>query len=78
MPKYFTADVARKAGISKSTLLRWLRTEEIPEPERQQMGGIEVRVWSERDVARLIKYKEEHYNEGKGRGPRPNARKEQK
>ena len=75
MTTYYTADVAKMAGISKSTLLRWLRIKAIPEPERQGMGDTEVRVWTERDAQRVIKYKEQHYNEGKGQGPRPSRRK---
>jgi DNA-binding transcriptional MerR regulator len=75
MPNYYTADVARKIGVSKSTLLRWLRIKAISEPERQAMGDTEVRVWSERDVQRALKYKQDHFNEGKGQGPRPSRRK---
>jgi predicted DNA-binding transcriptional regulator AlpA len=45
-----TAEVARLAGISKRTLLRWLYDGKLPEPKRLQIGGVDARVWSEKDL----------------------------
>jgi len=45
-----TAEVAAQCGISKRTLLRWLYSGKLPEPKRLQVGGTDVRVWSEKDL----------------------------
>jgi len=56
-----TKQAAEKAGVSRMTIFRWLKAEKVPEPRRISDGGVEARVWSERDVARLVKYKTAHY-----------------
>lgn len=37
-PDFSTAEVARRAGVHKDTLLRWLRAGSIPEPRRDRHG----------------------------------------
>lgn len=69
MKTYSTAEVARTAGVDKSTLLRWLRDGKIPEPRRVRGAGIESRIWTDREVERVRKYKAEHYRKGRGRKP---------
>jgi DNA-binding transcriptional MerR regulator len=59
---YSTAQVAKTIGVSKTTLLRWLREGQIAEPNRETtFGGIESRVWSAADLERARRFKEEHY-----------------
>jgi excisionase family DNA binding protein len=58
---YSTAEVASLIGVSKRTLFRWLYAGKIPEPRRESLGGIELRIWSQRDLNRAKKYKEDHY-----------------
>jgi hypothetical protein len=62
-----TLEVAKLVGIGKNTLLTWLRDGKIAEPKRVSQGGITVRLWSDRDVARVHKYKEANYRKGRGR-----------
>ena len=54
-------------GISKNTLLNWLYGGKIPEPRRRVEAGLEVRLWNDRDVIRVKKYKEQNYCKGRGR-----------
>lgn len=54
---YSTAQVASLIGVSKSTILNWLREELVPEPERSNVAGIDWRVWSDADVERARKLK---------------------
>ena len=61
MNYFSTKQVAERVGINRRTILRWLKAGNIPEPRRIGGGGVEARVWSERDVARLVKYKTAHY-----------------
>ena len=60
-------EAARIVGIGKTTLLTWLREGKIAEPKRVLIGGMNIRVWSDRDVQKLRKYKEANYRKGRGR-----------
>jgi hypothetical protein len=70
MRNYSTATVASEVGISKLTLVRWLTAGKIREPRRIKQGGIELRLWTTRDVERVRKYKLENYRKGRGRRPK--------
>ena len=52
-----TAEVARIVEVHKATLLRWLYNGSIPEPKRYSNGGVDFRIWTERDVERVRKFK---------------------
>ena len=52
-----SAEVAKHVGISKGTLLRWLREGQDPEPQRHTAVGVEVRVWTARNPERGHQYK---------------------
>ena len=67
MNTYSTGDVARKIGVHKMTLLKWLWAKKIPEPAHRTGGGQDVRLWSERDLDLLRKFKETNYCKGRGR-----------
>lgn len=67
MATYSTMQVTQMVGISRMTLLRWLRTGKLREPRRIGNGGIEARIWNIRDVERVRKYKEVNYRKGRGR-----------
>ena len=54
---YKTQEVADKLGVSKKTLLNWLRAEKIPEPRRN--GKNNYRVWTAEDIALIQKIKKE-------------------
>lgn len=51
---YSTREVALKVGVSKETLLRWLRAHKIPEPDRDRNGW---RIFSEAEVNEILRYK---------------------
>jgi excisionase family DNA binding protein len=66
MSGYSTAEVAKLVGVSKNTLLRWLYANKVSEPRHQKDGGQDVRIWSERDLSRVQKYKDANYWKGRG------------
>ena len=70
MPTLSTVQVARKIGVSKLTLIRWLLDGKVKEPRRVKQVGQEIRIWSDRDVERVRKYKQENYRKGRGRKPK--------
>lgn len=52
--RYSTREVAEKVGVSKETILRWLRTGKVPEPDRDRNGW---RIFSDEDVKEALRYK---------------------
>jgi predicted site-specific integrase-resolvase len=67
MRTYSTKQVADAVGMNRVTLQRWLISGKLPEPERFQLGGIDVRVWNDADLDRVRKYKLANYRKGRGR-----------
>ena len=61
MKGYSTVEVARKIGVHKSTLKRWLREGVLSEPKHNRIAGVGYRIWSDRDVERVRRYKAAHY-----------------
>lgn len=65
--QYSTHEVAKAVGVNKSTLLRWLYAGKVREPKMVKTPGAVIRVWSESDLKRALRYKEENYCKGRGR-----------
>jgi excisionase family DNA binding protein len=65
-----TPEVAKLVGIHQITLERWLAAEKIPSPKKLRTGRRIVRLWTNRDVERIRKYKQENYRKGRGRKPK--------
>lgn len=70
MATYSTPEAARKCGIHHITLQRWVSEGRIKAPRLQRIGGVVVRLWDDRDVERVRKYKQENYRKGRGRKPK--------
>jgi predicted site-specific integrase-resolvase len=67
MQSYSTVQVAKTVGVDKKTLLRWLWAGKISEPKHYTNGGQDVRIWTERDLQRVRRFKEANYRKGRGR-----------
>ena len=63
---YSTVQVARKLKIGNPTLHRWIREGKVPAPRKRKVTGVTVRIWTDRDVEKVKKYKAAHYWEGRG------------
>jgi predicted site-specific integrase-resolvase len=70
---YSTAQVAQLLKIGRQTLHRWIASGAVSAPERSKVGGVTVRMWTDRDVERVRKYKTVNYRKGRGRKPKPRA-----
>jgi hypothetical protein len=70
MKTYSTVQVARMIGVHKVTLQRWLLGGKTAEPRRITNGGMDLRLWTDRDIERVRKYKQENYRKGRGRKPK--------
>ena len=69
MTKLSTQEVARKVGIGRATLERWLSNGGLQGPKTIRFGKSEFRDWTAEDVARVRKFKQENYRKGRGRKP---------
>jgi DNA-binding transcriptional MerR regulator len=58
---YSTAEVAKAIGVGKSTLLRWLQTGQLADPQRERFGGVECRIWQPADLERAREFREQRY-----------------
>jgi excisionase family DNA binding protein len=59
---YTTREVARRAGISRQTLQAWIAEEKVRAPAVMRAAG--VRLWTERDLAQVLKVKPRSYPRG--------------
>lgn len=50
---YTTTDAAKEAGVSRDTILRWLRDHKIPEPARDRNGW---RIFSKEELKAIVRY----------------------
>jgi hypothetical protein len=66
-----TAEVAKKANIDRATLERWLASGKVGRPKSLRIGQKLFRNWTDADVARVRKFKQENYRKGRGRKPKP-------
>jgi DNA-binding transcriptional MerR regulator len=71
MRQYSTSEAARELGIHPITLHHWVSERKFAAPKKQRIGGVVVRLWTERDVERVRKYKEANYRKGRGRKKAP-------
>jgi hypothetical protein len=54
---YTQAQAAKLTGVSRAQLNTWVRRRLIPLPESIQIGSRTLRLWRDRDVARLKSFK---------------------
>jgi excisionase family DNA binding protein len=56
---YTTREVAKRAGVSRQTLQAWIAEERVKAPAVIRAAG--VRLWSDADVALVLKVKPRNY-----------------
>ena len=64
---YTTKQTTEKVGISRATLQVWIAARKFIPPEPTLIGARAQRLWTESDLARLLKTKEKIYWKGQGR-----------
>jgi len=70
MTTHSTLQVAGLLGITSDTLHRWIREGKVEAPSIRSLGGMRVRIWSEKQVEAVRKYKAEHYRKKPNRKKR--------
>jgi excisionase family DNA binding protein len=61
MKTYSTVEVAKLLGVGNDTLHRWIHSKVIPAPPIQRLGKVSVRLWTDKDMEKVKKYKTSHY-----------------
>lgn len=57
-------------GIGRQTLLRWIASRAVRAPRLSKVAGVSVRIWTDRELEQVRKYKQENYRKGRGRKPK--------
>ena len=69
---YTTAQAAKVVGIHRVTLQEWIRLGKVRAPRPVLRNARGVRLWTEKDVARLRIEKDRIYRRGRGRKRKQN------
>ena len=67
MRTYSTKESARQVGIHWVTLLRWQADGKVSASEEIGMNGGKHWRWTSDDIAKIKRYKKEHFRKGQGR-----------
>ena len=67
MSPYSTREVAQLVGVHVATLEEWLNKGKVKSPRKVTVGAKSYRLWTERDIERVRKYKNTFYRKGRGR-----------
>ncbi len=70
---YTSRQAAEGLGIALMTLQRWIKARKVKAPRLTVRAGHAVRLWTQKDLARLRKVKEEIYHRGGGRKKKAKA-----
>lgn len=62
-----TKDVAAQVGVHRATLEEWLSKGKVRGPKTVQVGERTLRLWTDKDIARVAAYKQASYRKGRGR-----------
>ena len=55
MVHYSTREAARKLGRSFMTIQRYIAAKKLTPPPLRRVGGVKVRLWSDKDIERVRK-----------------------
>ena len=53
MNEHSTREAAKKLGLSFTSLNRYIAAKKIPFPPLTRVGGVRVRLWSDKDIANV-------------------------
>jgi excisionase family DNA binding protein len=71
---YTTGQLAKRVGVGRDTIYRWMRARKIKAARVVRVASdvaILVRRWTEQDVKAIKKFMKQNYRKGRGRKPKP-------
>jgi DNA-binding transcriptional MerR regulator len=68
MAKHSISDAARRLGVHRTTLHRWIEQGAVPKPIAEDVAGARLRYWTDTDFAKVEEYKRlAYWGQGKKR-----------
>jgi DNA-binding transcriptional MerR regulator len=61
MEKYSISEAARRLGVHRSTLHRWIEEGHVPQPLAENVAGARLRYWTKDGFAKVEEYKRMNY-----------------
>jgi DNA-binding transcriptional MerR regulator len=61
MAKHSISDAARRLGVHRTTLHRWIEQGVVPKPIAEDIAGARLRYWTDTDFAKVEEYKRVTY-----------------
>jgi hypothetical protein len=58
---YSISAAARELSVDRNTLYKWIREKHIPPPKELFVSGIRLRIWTEKQMAKLREHKAKSY-----------------
>jgi hypothetical protein len=68
---YTTRQAAKKAHLALVTIQRWIADRKLKAPRLVVRQGRAVRLWTEADVKKILRFKAANYRKGRGRKKKP-------
>ncbi len=79
MDKYSISEVARRLGVHRTTLHRWIDQGVVPEPIAENVAGARLRYWTKAEFAKVEEYKRTNYwGQGKKKSRSKKAKQKKK
>ncbi|MGH9735977.1 MAG: MerR family transcriptional regulator [Candidatus Acidiferrales bacterium] len=70
MRTYSTKEAAKLTDIHFITLQRWVSSGKVRPSQKIRQNGFTLWRWTDADVERVRKFKQENYRKGRGRKPK--------
>jgi len=79
MDKYSISEAARRLGVHRTTLHRWIDQAAVPEPIVENVAGARLRYWTKAEFAKVEEYKRTNYwGQGKKKSRSKKAKQKKK
>lgn len=69
--KYSISEAARRLGVHRATLHRWIELGHVPQPAVESIAGVRLRYWTKSEFTKVEEYKQmKYWGRGKKRSKR--------
>jgi DNA-binding transcriptional MerR regulator len=76
MAKISISEAARRLGVHRTTIHRWIEAGLVPKPIAENVAGARLRYWTEADFTKIEEFRWQHYwGQGKKKSKAKRAKK---
>jgi transcriptional regulator with XRE-family HTH domain len=65
--KFSISETARRLGVDRGTIRRWIQKGFVPRPTAENIAGVRLRYWTRDGFAKVKEYNDKHFGEGRGK-----------